>query len=61
MILFRWDSEATVYTVNKDRSRCLLIMKRIKSLTLNARKNYICFRDKHIPEVQNNINDSRSR
>ncbi|CAG2252634.1 unnamed protein product [Mytilus edulis] len=35
-ILFRCDNEATVHIVNKGRSRCLLIMKLMRTLTLYA-------------------------
>ncbi|VDI72592.1 Hypothetical predicted protein [Mytilus galloprovincialis] len=54
-ILFRCDNEATVHIVNKGRSRCLLIMKLMRTLTLYACINNFCFRAEHVPGVQNNI------
>ncbi|VDI21925.1 Hypothetical predicted protein [Mytilus galloprovincialis] len=60
-ILFRCDNEATVHIVNKGRSRCLLIMKLMRTLTLYACINNFCFRAEHVPGVQNNISDSLSR
>jgi hypothetical protein len=60
-ILVLCDNEATVYIVNKGRSKCLYIMRLMCMLMWCACKNNCCFRSEHSPGVTNEISDSLSR
>lgn len=60
-IVFRCDNEATVYIVNKGRSKCLQIMSLMRMLTWCACKYNFDFRSRHVPGVTNEISDSLSR
>jgi hypothetical protein len=60
-ILVLCDNEATVYIVNKGRSKCLYIMRLMCILMWCACKNNCCFRSEHSPGVTNEISDSLSR
>ena len=50
-ILFLCDNEATVYIVNKGRSKCLFIKRLMRMLIWGACKKKFCLRSEHVPGV----------
>jgi hypothetical protein len=54
------DNEATVYIVNKGRSKRLFIMRLMRMIMWCACKNNFCFRSEHVPGVKNEISVSLS-
>ena len=60
-VLFMCDNQSTVQIVQKARSRCLAIMRLMRTLTWTAAMNNFHFCDKHLPGVTNLPADSLSR
>ena len=60
-ILFISDNEATVYIIRKMRSKCLPIMKLMRTLTWTAAVNNFHFSSKHLSGRLNTVADHLSR
>ena len=60
-IIIRSDNESVVAIVNKQSSKCPLIMKLVRFFVLQCLKCNVAFKAIHIPGVRNNIADSLSR
>ena len=60
-IMFMCDNSATVCILHKGRSKCLAIMKLMRTLTWTAAVNNFSFSAQHLPSKENAIADSLSR
>ena len=60
-VMFTTDNQATMFIVRKGRSRCLPIMKLMRTLTWTAVVNNFYFSSRFIPTQSNGIADSLSR
>lgn len=60
-ILFMCDNQSTVHIIRKGRSKCLAIMKLMRTLTWTAAKNNFHFSSRHLPSQVNLTADSLSR
>ena len=60
-IVFMCDNQATVYILCKGRSKCLAIMKLMRTLTWTAAVNHFYFHAKHLPSRENSKADCLSR
>lgn len=60
-VLFLCDNLSTVHIICKGRSKCLAIMKIMRTLTWTAAVNNFCFTAKHLAGRTNQIADSLSR
>ena len=60
-VLFMCDNQSTVRIVQKGRSRCLAIMRLMRTLTWRATMNNFHFPARHLPGVSNLAADSLSR
>ena len=59
-IMFISDNEATVHIIRKMRSKCLPIMKLVRTLTWTAAVNNFHFSSKHLPGRLNTVADHLS-
>ena len=60
-VLIMCDNKSTVHIVKKGRSRCLAIMRLIRTLTWTAAINNFHFSTKHLPGSTNLASDSLTR
>ena len=60
-VLFMCDNQSTVWIIQKARSRCLAIMRLMRTLTWTAAMNNFHFSARHLPGVTNLPADSLSR
>lgn len=60
-IMFVCDNEATVFIIRKRRSKCLPIMKLMRTLTWTAAVNNFHFSSRHLAGRLNSIADNLSR
>ena len=60
-IMFMCDNMSTVYILRKGCSKCIPIMKLMRTLTWTAAINNFCFSARHLPGRQKVIADSLSR
>ena len=60
-IWIRSDNRAVVDIINKQTSKCPLIMKLLRYFVLVCLRDNVTIKAKHIPGVQNNIADALSR
>ena len=60
-IWIRSDNKAVVAIINKQTSKCPLIMKLVRYFVLVCLRDNVAIKAKHIPGVQNNIADALSR
>ena len=55
------DNQAVVAIINKQTSRCPLIMQLVRRLVLSALRHNIVFKSCYVPGILNGISDSLSR
>jgi hypothetical protein len=60
-IILRCDNEAVVCIINKQTSKCPLIMKLLRFFVLQCLKNNLAFSARHVPGKENNVADALSR
>ena len=60
-IIFHYDNQAIVNIINKQSSKCTLIMKLMRPMVLLMLQNNITFTAVHIPGKSNIVSDALSR
>ncbi len=60
-IILRSDNEAVIAIINKQTSKCPLIMSLLRFFVLQCLKQNVSFTARHIPGKQNNVADALSR
>lgn len=60
-IMFMCDNKSTVFILRKGRSKCVTIMKLMRTLTWIAATNNFCFSAQYVRSKENSVADSISR